>query len=102
MVVVAREKHKDILIYFMIVDYGEGTYTLSESDGNYEPIHPGLRNNNAIIAIGSRKYLSKNGSGTVTIIDTTGTELKGTFEFTLYNEKDDSDVIHVTDGRFDN
>ena len=26
---------------------------------------------------------------------------KGTFEFTLYNENDDSDVIHVTGGYFD-
>ena len=101
MKLVARD-YKKYLIYFMIVDYGEGTYTLSDSDGGFEPTTASGKKNDAIVTIDGVRYLSKEGSGTVTFTDTTGTELKGTFEFTLYNEKDDSDVIHVTDGRFDN
>ncbi len=50
------------------------------------------------------KYLSKQGSGWIEFskFDTIAGDYKGKFEFDLYNKDNPNDVIHVTDGIFDN
>ena len=56
--------------------------------------------NHAIIKINNKTYLSKDNSGSVTFTKVSDTNVEGTFEFTLYNENDDSDTIRVTNGKF--
>ena len=89
---------KSIDVVFNVVNWGVGTFYLTSSDGdfyNHQITH-------AFVRINGVKYLSKDNSGKVTFIeaDIDG-NTKGTFEFTLYNENDENDIIHVTDGQFD-
>ncbi len=83
------------LLMFNIVDWDESTFNLSVSDGNYY-------NHNishAMLNVDGIWYHSKDNSGTVTFIEANiEGNTTGTFEFTLYNE---NDIIHVTDGNFD-
>ena len=89
-------------VYFGIYNRIVGTFTLVDSDGVF---HPGDRGdiNHAIVLKNGVKYVSKQGSGTVTFIELSDDGNKrGTFEFTVYNENNSSDVLYVTSGQFDN
>ncbi len=96
----ARNTTKNITVYFSILDFSIDTFNLTESNGLFDPSDPNDINH-AIVRINGIKYLSKENSGTVTFTVVTDTHVKGTFEFTLYNENDESDVIHITHGNFD-
>ncbi len=97
----ARNTNKNIVIYFSILDFNMDTFNLTESNGLFDPSDPNDINH-AIVGVNGIKYLSKENSGAVTFTEVTDTNVNGTFEFTLYNENDDSDVIHITQGNFDN
>jgi len=97
----AKNQTKNAIVYFTITDWKEGTFNLTESNGLFPPSDPN-NINHAIVGINGIKYLSKENSGIVTFTTVTETVVKGTFEFTLFNENDDSDVIHITNGNFDN
>ncbi len=83
-------------------EWGVGTFNLADSNGWItEDSH---EINHAIVINNGIKYLSKEGSGSITVTESYYPEsggVKGTFEFTLYNENDDTDTIHVTNGKFD-
>jgi hypothetical protein len=84
-------------ISFNLVDVGNEIVNLEESSGSFHDYSL----NHALLRINSTIYISKQGSGSVTFIENSAENIKGTFEFTLYNEDDENDVIRVTDGRFD-
>ena len=88
-------------VYFNIVNWNLNTFNLVNSNGLIAPSDSHAINHVVVIKNG-KKYLSKEGSGTVTFTEVTTTEVKGTFAFTLYNENDNSDVIRITEGKFDN
>lgn len=88
------------IVFFNIVNYEVGEFNLTASNGNLY----NYSYNHALILKDDVKYLSKENSGTVTIIESyypSSGGIRGSFEFTLYNENDENDVIHVTDGQFD-
>lgn len=97
----AKNSVKNAIVYFTIKDWAEGTFNLTTSNGLFQPSDPNDINH-AIVGINGIKYLSKENSGTVTFTTVTETDVKGNFEFTLYNENDESDIIHITNGKFDN
>ena len=83
-------------IFFNVLDYDIGIFNFSQSEGN-------IYNNDlnhAIINTSDIRYISKDNSGSVTFTEVSDTNVEGTFEFTLYNENDDSDTIRVTNGKF--
>ena len=88
-------------IFFNIEDFDTGVYNLKQSDGN---IYENQFNHAVVVAYISsnydKKYISKEGSGTVTFTDVSDTNVAGVFEFTLYNENDETDIIRVTKGKF--
>ncbi len=89
--------NKKYFVMFNIVDWHTGTFQLNNSSG----ITTDRSINHAIVKINGVWYLSKENSGTVTFTEAGMDEnTEGTFEFTLYNENDDSDIIHVTGGHF--
>ncbi len=80
-----------------IVNWGVGTHYLSQSEDYYNH-----STNHARVGVNQTWYVSKPNSGKVTFTEASlDGNIKGTFEFTLYNENDESDVIHVTGGHFD-
>ncbi len=84
-------------IMINIVDWDIGTHYLSQSEDYYD-----YSKNHARVGVNQTWYISKPNSGKVTFTEASlDGNIKGTFEFTLYNENDDSDVIHVTGGHFD-
>lgn len=87
-------------INFYIKNYAIGIFILTDSNGRIEYPYDNP-DNQATLLYNGVKYLSKQGSGHVTFTDVTTENVKGTFEFTLYNENDNNDVIHVTEGKFD-
>ncbi|MCF6307976.1 MAG: hypothetical protein L3J09_08475 [Flavobacteriaceae bacterium] len=89
---------KKFTVFFNLTELDLNTYSLSSSSGSFLDYTV----SHAIVRINGVKYLSKENSGTVTFTKVTETDVKGTFEFTLYNENDESDVIQVTNGNFDN
>ena len=92
---------KDIYtVYFNIANWGVGTFPLTDSNGLIRPYDP-YDINHAIIKKNGILYLSKVSSGIVTFIEANHPgEVNGTFEFTLYNENNESDIIYVTNGKF--
>jgi len=92
---------KKYTVYFTIINWEVGTFNLQDSNGLMAPEdHNDI--NHAIIIKNGIKYLSKQGSGIVNFTVKTETDIKGTFEFTLYNEDNPNDMIQVTNGHFDN
>ena len=85
-------------VFFNITEFDINTFNISNSSGSFLDYSI----SHAIVRINGIKYLSKENSGTVIFTEITDTNVKGTFEFALYNENDDSDVIHITNGKFDN
>jgi hypothetical protein len=87
-------------VYLGIYNWKVGTFTLTDSDGAF---HPGDRGeiNHAIVLKNGVKYLSKQGSGSVVFTVGTDADSKGTFEFDVYNENNSDDILHITNGQFD-
>ena len=99
--VAIRAYNSSNIISIYIKNYAVGVFNLTNSNGVVE--FPATDQKNQVtILYNSKKYLSKEGSGTVTFTEITTTEVKGTFAFTLYNENDNNDVIRITEGKFDN
>lgn len=91
------------MFYINITNWKLGTFTLIDSNGYVGPQNGDARDINHVIVIKNGvKFLSKLGSGSVTFTLVTATDSKGTFEFTLYNENNSNDVLHITNGQFDN
>lgn len=94
--VIAKDYRK-YTVFFNTINRNIGIVNLSDSSGSLDDYN----NNHAIIRKNGVLYLSKENSGTITFTESSTDNVKGTFEFTLYNENDDNDTIQVTDGHFD-
>lgn len=94
--VIAKDYRK-YTVFFNTINRNIGIVNLSDSSGSLHDYN----NNHAIIRKNGVLYLSKENSGTITFTESSTDNVKGTFEFTLYNENDDNDTIQVTDGHFD-
>ena len=77
----------------------ENEFSLKNSNGviNYPFNNP---ETSSVLIYNDKKYLSKMNSGKLVLTEASDTNLEGTFEFTLYNENDDSDTIRITNGKF--
>ena len=98
---VSASNLKKYRVHFGIYKFKVGTFTLTDSDGLFFPTGTG-EINHAIVLKNGIKYLSKQGSGTVTFIESSDANRRGTFEFTVYNENNSNDVLRITNGQFDN
>ena len=96
-----------IILWIKNMSTGNGDYIIGQSNGELNSLGP---NNNQIIAgIGengvNKTYWSRTNSGTIKIIRSdlgVGISLyAGTFTATLYNKDNPSEIIQITDGRFD-
>ena len=96
--VVAFNEDKKQALGFNIRNWATGTFYLSRSSGDLYDIS----NNHAVVRKNGKTYISHDNSGWVKFEQASPDgDTKGTFEFTLYNEEDSTDVIRVTDGHFD-
>lgn len=96
--------------YFSMSAKDHDKYTIFIMIKNFEDkiSHPLKLNNhngdnnyaNIYTLINGEKYISKDNSGTVTFTNITDNNVEGTFKFTLYNENDNSDIIQITNGKF--
>ena len=96
----------NIYIHFNQMVQGVGIYTLGQSNGNRYTASP--NNNHVILDRGVNSgnvqtYLSSSTSGSIVItrFDWINKIISGTFSFSLYNANNPSDIIQVTQGRFD-
>ena len=94
-----KSYNSDNFVYITIINQNTGEFDLNKSHGIYGLDDPNTINH-AIIKINNKTYLSRDNSGSVTFTEVSDTNVEGTFEFTLYNENDDSDTIRVTNGKF--
>jgi len=95
---VTAKDYRKYTVFFNTINREIGTVTLKESNGNSYFYNYSI--NHAIVRKNGILYLSKENSGTITFIESNADNVKGTFEFTLYNENDDNDTIQVTNGHF--
>lgn len=94
--------NKYSMFYINIANWKLGTFNLIDSNGYVGPQNGDPRDINHVIIIKNGvKYLSKQGFGNVIFTVVTDTDSKGTFEFTVYNENNSNDVLHITNGQFD-
>ena len=85
---------------------GIGIYNLGQSNGNYFTASP---NNNHVIlkrivnSDNVKTFLSNSNSGRIVItrFDYPNKIISGIFSFNLYNSNNPSEIIQITDGRFD-
>ena len=91
-----RAVNKEYGIFFNITNFDLGRFNLNTSNRN----NFNYQLNHVIVSTGDKVYLSKEGSGSVTFTEVSDTNVAGTFEFTLYNENDETDIIKVTKGKF--
>lgn len=94
------QDYRNYTVYFNIKNPQVGTFNLEESDG----IFPGGDNRDithAIVSKDSYIYISKPGSGTITLDEYSEENRKGTFEFTVYRQDDPSQTLRITNGNFD-
>ena len=89
--------YSNYVVFINLKDINLETINLSESSGSFYDFNI----NHAIIKKDGLKYLSKNSSGSIILSDNSNENVIGTFEFTLYNENDESDTIQITNGHFD-
>ena len=96
----------DIYIHFNQMVQGVGTYVLGQSNGNRFTASP--NNNHVILDRGVNSgniqtYLSSPTSGSIVIarFDWINKIISGTFSFSLYKANNPSDILQVTEGRFD-
>jgi len=83
--VIAKDYRK-YTVFFNTTNRNIGIVNLSKSSGSFLDYN----RNHAIIRKNGVLYLSKENSGTITFIESSADNVKGTFEFTLYNENDDN------------
>lgn len=98
---VMAQDYREYTIYFNIKDPQVGTFNLEESDG----LLPGSDTRDITHAIVSRNnhlYISKPGSGTITLEEYSDDNIVGTFEFTVYRQDNPSQTLRITNGNFDN
>jgi len=90
------------MFYINITNWKLGTFNLIDSNGYVGHQNGDPRDTNHVIVIKKgTKYLSKQGSGNVTFIESSDANRRGTFEFTVYNENNSNDVLRITNGQFD-
>lgn len=95
-----------IYVHLNHVTNGAGNYTVGQSNAEYWSF---ASNNPQIIAretfdgVSGKTFLSSPNSGTITItrFDYPNHVISGTFNATLYNQSNTSEIIQVTEGRFD-
>lgn len=98
---VMAKDYREYTIYFNIKDPQVGTFNLEESDGalpgsdNRDITHAIVRSNHAL-------FISKPGSGTITLEEYSDDNIVGTFEFTVYRQDNPSQTLLITNGNFDN
>ena len=88
--------YSNYTVFINITDNHFETIDLEESSGsfyNFSINHVIIRRNGVI-------YLSKDNSGSIILTSNTNENVSGTFEFILYNENNESDIIKVTNGKF--
>ena len=91
------------MFYINITNWKLGTFNLIDSNGYIGPQNGDPRDTNHVIVIKNGiKYLSKQNSGSVIFTQVSDTDAKGTYEFDVYNENNTNDVLHITNGQFDN
>ena len=99
---IIRGSSNNKIIFIYLKNYfDENSFTTNQSNGNLNYPY-NTPETSAIVIINDEKYLSNNNSGNVIFTIKTESDIKGTFEFTLYNENNPNDKIYVTNGRFDN
>jgi hypothetical protein len=94
---VKARDHENYTIFFTIRNFEDNdSHFLKFNDSSNGDInHAQVRT-----IINGENYLSKENSGTVTFTEVSDANVAGTFEFTLYNENDETDIIKVTKGKF--
>ena len=93
-----------IFLWINNMSAGPGNYIVNQSNGLLYEEGP---NNNQIILISpdGKKYLSSSNSGNIFVsrseVTSSTNIISGTFSCKVYNIENSSDIINVTDGRFD-
>lgn len=89
------------MFYINIINYKLGTFNLIDSNGYVDPQNGDPRDiNHAIVIKNGVKYLSRQGSRSVIFTVMTDRDSKGTFKFDVYNENNSNDILHITNGQF--
>ena len=105
---IANRKDKNYMLYIYIPTLisGVGDYNIGQSNGNTESDGP--NNPDILVFIKNadntyKTFYSSNNSGIISItrFDYANKIYSGTFSCTLYNKDNVSEIIQVTDGRFD-
>ncbi|MDO5655919.1 MAG: hypothetical protein Q4G27_07245 [Flavobacteriaceae bacterium] len=92
--------YRNYTIYFKINNPQLGSFNLEESDGllpgsdNRDITHAIVRKNGVI-------YISKPGSGTITLDEYSEENRKGSFEFIVYRQDNPTKKLIITEGKFD-
>ena len=91
-------KGEKYILGFNVMNWDVGTFYLENGNPDFYDFKT-----YAIVHIrGGATYISRDSSGWVKFEQASPDgDTKGTFEFTLYNVEDSTDVIRVTDGHFD-
>ena len=93
---VEAKDHEKYSIFIMIRNFKDsGSHSLQQNNFNGITNYVWIRT-----IINGENYTSKENSGTVTFTEVSDTNVAGTFEFTLYNENDETDIIKITKGKF--
>lgn len=99
---IVKATGRGAMVYFVITNWKEKKkFELEDSHGLYLA-DDRFTINHAIVITNGKKYISKKGSGYITLNINDKALKNGTFEFTLYNENNLNDKIKVTKGKFDN
>ncbi len=88
--------YSNYTVFINIADNHFETIDLEKSSGSFYDFSI----NHVIIKRNGVIYLSKDNSGSIILTSNTNENVSGTFEFILYNENDESDIIQVTNGKF--
>jgi len=107
---IANLKNKDygywIYVHINDMSMGVGNYIVGQSNSEFfadGPNNPEIIVRETYNGVSGKTFLSSSNSGTVTItrFDYPNGIYSGIFNATLYNENNPSEIIQVTDGRFD-
>jgi hypothetical protein len=95
-----------IYIHLNNLTIGAGNYTVGQSNNQYfidGPNNPQIIVRETFNNVGGKTFISGANSGTINItrFDYTNKIYSGLFSCTLYNKDNASEIIQVTDGRFD-
>ena len=90
--------HEKYLITFNVTDSTSNIAMLGETESDIYNTWTDF----ASLSTNGTVYFTKENSGFVEFTEYSDTNIIGIFEFTLYNKDDSTDIIHVTDGHFNN